>query len=95
MEKAAEITEMRMGVNTPFCRGVCIPTENSLRNKKYSKAEETLKKAASAWKKILQGRRDPHKNNVFWQAKNQYMLGFPKKASEIILQGVGHSPEGA
>ena len=89
MEKAAEITEMRMGVNTPFCQRCLYSYGKTLyENKKYSKAEETLKKAASAWKKYSKDGETLTKI-MFLQAKNQYMLGFPKKASEIILRASG------
>lgn len=89
MEKAAEITELKMGMNTPFCqRSIYAWGKTLYENKKYSAASDVLKKAGSVWKKYSTDT-DTLVKIMFMQAKTQYMLGFPQKAAEITLRASG------
>ena len=89
LEQAADIAETMLGSDTLLCRQCVYMQCRALFGKKeYTKASDKLKKAASLFKKY-------HKDEneliriMFLQARTQYILGFPKKAEEIIFRAEG------
>ncbi len=89
LEDAETIAETMVGTDTKFYRDCIYSYCEALYNGgKYTKAADRLKKAASVLKKSDDD--NEHLIKVmFMQAKTQYILGYPKKADEIIFRAEG------
>lgn len=86
MGKACPIAETMVGSDTVFCMDCFyLYSEMLYKMKDYEKAVEILKKTASMYRK---NDSDFEKliKIMYMQAKCQYMLGFPRKAEEIVFR---------
>ena len=89
LEKACDITETMLGTDTPLCRKCLYERCRALYGlKKFSEVSEVLKKAVSIFKKYGEDENDLIRL-LFLSAKVRYMLGFEKKAEEIIYRAEG------
>ncbi|GFI61440.1 lipopolysaccharide assembly protein B [Clostridiales bacterium] len=95
LKTACDIAETMLGTDTPFFLNSIIRLCTALyEGKSFYEAEDRLKKATSVCRKY--GSSEQLIQIMFTHAKNQYMLGFPKKASEIVFrtQGIVSRKEG-
>lgn len=89
LDSASDLAETLLGNDTPFgMKCLYAHCQALYSDGQYSKASEKLKKAASVYKKYDGGEEELIKI-TFMQAKCQYILGFPKKADELVFRAEG------